>query len=143
MEKARTSCFTCVYFRQYEDKPYTYFDRYGIRRSIEAEIVSQCTKTLKAIRTIRNDCTKYISVSQAKLNIEGGGMVKINDIPKQKPRYDLKNLPETVELIAISETMVEGGTGKREVRGLWKLRTGMHRTVHRPVYLQRRAGYGT
>jgi len=40
------------------------------------------------------------------------GMVKIDEIPKEKPRLDLAELPQEVTLMAISEKMQEEQSGK-------------------------------
>lgn len=139
MEETRVSCFNCVYLRQYEADPYKYYDRWGRLTQVEGEIVAYCTKQLRAIQLIRNQCKDFLSVKQAYLNIKGDGMVKLTNIEAEKEKYDLNSLPETIELIAVDESIQQASTGKsgglkivfedREGRQLTQLYTPMSAKV--------------
>lgn len=74
-----------------------------------------CHKTYNGIHLFKKDrCIYYIPVSEKldKYILDCETMVKISELPTEKDRVDLSKLPQTAQLLAIFEEMVEKQAGK-------------------------------
>lgn len=108
----RPLCYTCQGFIQEQLEPYWYTDQWGVSRMAEATIRYFCKTRVATIRTLRTKCKQYMSIHQTKLVIGGDRMVKIDQIPAEAERIDLKDLPREAELKAISERQQEAQEGR-------------------------------
>lgn len=74
-----------------------------------------CKKTYAGVHTFKKDrCIYYIPLSEKldKYVMDCEYMVKISELPTEKDRVDLSKLPQTAQLLAISEEMVAKQAGK-------------------------------
>lgn len=72
----------------------------------------RCKKLKQTIIVLRRECKEYVNINQTTMEVNEKGMVNIDAIPNEGEQYDIKNLPNQVELIAISETFKEAQQGK-------------------------------
>lgn len=105
-------CSTCSWYKEEEVEGYWFDTEYGTRRYQPSFIYVECTKTLRAIRKMRSKCKHYISVHQTTIQVGEKGMVKLEDIPSEGERLELKDLPPIMELKAVSEKDQEATSGK-------------------------------
>jgi len=105
-------CLNCFYLAQEEIEAHFEEDQYRVKRLVPSEIAYWCTRKFGYILTKRETCLEYLALQQTKLEIGEDGMVKVDDIPTEQARLDLKDLPIDTELLAVAEKMQAEAAGK-------------------------------
>lgn len=110
--KYRTLCRNCRYFKVSFYEPYRGMGRSGYPVWFEGGTSYLCKKTYRVIRTLRNECKDFMPNTQTILNGGGIKMVKIDVIPSEGERWELEDLPHTLDCKAVSEKVVGEREGK-------------------------------
>lgn len=95
-----------VYHAHFDRSPMGYLDL------IPRTEVYLCDKRFSNIRMLIRHCPYYLSIHQTELKGGKTNQMKIDNIPSEKGRVELNDLPQTVDLKAIEEKTVEASTGK-------------------------------
>jgi len=105
-------CLSCVSLKQEEVEEVLWEKVNGKPTLVRTIVIWHCNKRQQDILTAPTTCKNYLPLTQTKLTIGDDGMVKVDEIPSEGARIDLKDLPNEADLIVTGEKMIEATAGK-------------------------------
>lgn len=105
-------CLSCIHLNTITVDGYEYKNRWGTYSWTNSYKSYSCRRLRQGILKLRHRCKHHTPPTQTTLNGGANPMVKIDDIPSEGERYELKDLPSELNLIATEEKIVEGAEGK-------------------------------
>lgn len=108
----KVDCRKCQHLDYKVHHPRYVMDRYGVMRLRPLLHVYYCRFRMSTIKAFIRYCVDYRDIHQISLKESETTMVKLDNIPTELDRIELKDLPQNVDLKATDERMVKAQTGK-------------------------------